>query len=52
MLGIVGYFALHLAYKNDYKNMTVYDGCYEQYASNEMPAEAFRPFMQDCMDSK
>lgn len=37
------------ASKRDLANSVVYDGCYEQYASNEMPAEAFISFMQDCM---
>ena len=35
--------------KNDYATSVKYDGCWEQYTSNEMPSELFSSFMTDCM---
>lgn len=46
------YFVLVRVDKVTLHNSVVYDGCYEIYAQNEMPSEAFIPFMKDCMSNK
>lgn len=48
--GMIGLFILNISASRDDRIMLKYDGCYEEYAQNKIPAEAFEVFMRDCMN--
>lgn len=49
LAGGIGALVLWQADTRTLNNSVVYDGCYEQWAVNEMPADAYVSFMQYCM---
>lgn len=44
--------AIGMQAKMDSQRTLKYDGCYNIYEQNKMPAENFINFMQECMDNQ
>lgn len=49
LAGSVLFLIIATTTKADWKRDQLYDGCYEQFVSYSVPAEAFQSFMSDCM---